>query len=173
MIKSVLQAISSYVMSVYLLPDSTIKEIERMINFFWWGGGMNNKGIIWLAWDRMAYPKARGGMGFRDLHAFNMAMVAKQGWNIMTSPNTLVEKVYKARWSIETGTNIKVMKEPWQREKDGRGEEVTTQEDWNCIWKVHAPPKVKHLLWRICKGCLPTRVRLKERCVPCPLVCPL
>jgi hypothetical protein len=49
MIKSVLQAIPSYVMSVYLLPDSTIKEMERMINSFWWGGGTNNKGIKWLA----------------------------------------------------------------------------------------------------------------------------
>jgi hypothetical protein len=45
MIKSVLQAIPSYVMSIYLLPDSTIKDIERMMNSFWWGGGANNKGI--------------------------------------------------------------------------------------------------------------------------------
>jgi hypothetical protein len=37
MIKSILQTIPSYVMSVYLLPESTIKEIERMMNSFWWG----------------------------------------------------------------------------------------------------------------------------------------
>jgi hypothetical protein len=51
MIKSVLQSIPSYVMSIYLLPKTTIKELERMINSFWWGGGVNNKGIKWLAWD--------------------------------------------------------------------------------------------------------------------------
>jgi hypothetical protein len=45
MIKSVLQAIPAYVMSIYLLPDSLIDDIERMINAFWWGGGNNNKGI--------------------------------------------------------------------------------------------------------------------------------
>jgi hypothetical protein len=95
MIKSVLQAIPSYVMSVYLLPEATIKEIERMMNSFWWGGGRNNTGIKWLAWDRMAYPKALGGMGFRDLHSFNLAMIAKQGWNIMTKPPTLVARLYK------------------------------------------------------------------------------
>ncbi|PNX80358.1 ribonuclease H, partial [Trifolium pratense] len=60
MIKSVLQAIPSYVMSVYLLPESTVKDIERMLNSFWWGGGANNKGIRWLAWDRMTFPKASG-----------------------------------------------------------------------------------------------------------------
>jgi hypothetical protein len=54
-------------------------------------------------------------------------------------------------------------------------EGVSTQEkaEWKCLWKVHAPPKSKHLLWRICKGCLPTRTRLKERHVPCPTTCPL
>jgi hypothetical protein len=52
-------------------------------------------------------------------------------------------------------------------------EGATHQEDWKCLWKIHAPPKAKHLLWRICRGCLPTRTRLQERCVPCPLNCPV
>jgi hypothetical protein len=98
MIKSVLQAIPSYVMSVYLLPDSTIKDIERMMNSYWWGGGANNKGIRWLAWDRLTHLKSEGGMGFRDLHNFNLAMIAKQGWNIMAKPHTLVAKIYKSRY---------------------------------------------------------------------------
>ncbi|KAI5441836.1 hypothetical protein KIW84_011044 [Lathyrus oleraceus] len=34
------------------------------------------------------------------------------------------------------------------------------EEDWCSLWNIKAPPKVKHLLWRICKGCLPTRDRL-------------
>ncbi|MCH81402.1 RNA-directed DNA polymerase (Reverse transcriptase), partial [Trifolium medium] len=66
MIKSVLQAIPSYVMSIYLLPETLTKEIERMINAYWWGGGNNNKGIRWLAWDKMARFKEKGGLGFRD-----------------------------------------------------------------------------------------------------------
>ncbi|CAJ2674897.1 unnamed protein product [Trifolium pratense] len=46
-------------------------------------------------------------------------------------------------------------------------------EDWKWLWKIQAPPKTKHLLWRICKGCLPTRMRLKERNVQCPASCPI
>jgi hypothetical protein len=76
MIKSVLQAIPAYIMNIYLLPDNLITEIERMINAFWWGGGSNNSGIKWLAWDKLACPKDEGGLGFRDFHSFNMAMVA-------------------------------------------------------------------------------------------------
>jgi hypothetical protein len=47
----------------------------------------------------MAYPKAIGEMGFRDLHIFNMAMVAKQGWNIMTKLDNLISgKVLQSDW---------------------------------------------------------------------------
>jgi hypothetical protein len=102
MIKSVLQAIPSYIMSIYLLPEGTIKDIERMMNSFWWGGGTNNNGIKWLAWDRMTNTKSQGGLGFRDLHTFNLAMIAKQGWNIMTKPQSLVARIYKARYFPNT-----------------------------------------------------------------------
>ncbi|PNY09444.1 ribonuclease H [Trifolium pratense] len=45
-IKSVLQAIPSYVMSMFILPSSFVDDIEKMLNVFWWGGGgNNNKGI--------------------------------------------------------------------------------------------------------------------------------
>ncbi|GAU39014.1 hypothetical protein TSUD_378900 [Trifolium subterraneum] len=98
MIKSVLQAIPAYVMSIYLLPESLIDEIERMINSFWWGGGNNNKSIRWLTWENMAHPKEEGGLGFRDFQSFNMAMVAKQWWNLMNKPFTLVAKIFKARY---------------------------------------------------------------------------
>jgi ribonuclease HI len=55
----------------------------------------------------------------------------------------------------------------------GKVENVTQQEDWNSIWTICAPPKSKHLLWRVSKGCLPTRKRLQEKHVTCPMLCPL
>jgi ribonuclease HI len=55
----------------------------------------------------------------------------------------------------------------------GQGLHHVRQERWNHIWKIKAPPKAKHLLWRICRDCVPTRFRLRGRCVPCPLTCPI
>jgi hypothetical protein len=98
MIKSVLQAIPYYVISVYIILDATVNDIEKMLNSFWWGGGKNNKGIRWLAWERKACAKEIGGLGFRDFKAFNLAMVAKQGWKIMTQPETLVARMFKERY---------------------------------------------------------------------------
>ena len=33
------------------------------------------------------------------------------------------------------------------------------------------PPKVKNLVWRMCQGCLSTRVRLKDKGVQCTIEC--
>jgi hypothetical protein len=77
----------------------------------------------------------------------------------------------------------------WKEEKDGvysvrsgyrifskarvRDFDVNNMDGWSSIGKIHAPPKAKHLLWRVCRECLPTRSRLKNRFVQCPEECPL
>ena len=37
-------------------------------------------------------------MDFKDLKAFNLALLAKQGWRIQQNPNTLVHRVLKAKY---------------------------------------------------------------------------
>lgn len=37
-------------------------------------------------------------MAFWDLRCFNLALLAKQGWRLLTSPDSLLSKVYKARY---------------------------------------------------------------------------
>ena len=37
-------------------------------------------------------------MGFRDLKMFNLAMLGKQGWRLMTRPDSLCDKVLKGRY---------------------------------------------------------------------------
>ncbi|XP_058784657.1 uncharacterized protein LOC131659487 [Vicia villosa] len=99
MIKSVLQSIPSYIMSLFLLPSSLTDEIEKMINRFLWGHKRDRaKGIHWLSWDRLSMPKSEGGMGFKNIGAFNLAMLSKQAWKLTTTPDSLVSRLYKARY---------------------------------------------------------------------------
>ena len=75
MIKFVLQAIPSYVMSIFHLPATLINSIEKMMNSFWWGHGRTSqRGIQWMSWEKLSAPKIHGGMGFKDLSAFNLTI---------------------------------------------------------------------------------------------------
>ena len=46
----------------------------------------------------MCKSKLEGGMGFRDLYDFNLAMLAKQGWRMLENPALLMVRMYKVRY---------------------------------------------------------------------------
>jgi len=99
MIKFVLQSIPSYIMSIFRLPNTLLDEIEKMMNAFWWGhGGTSNEGLHWLSWEKLSVHKNHGGMSFKDLAAFNVAMLGKQGWQLQTNSDSLVARIFKARY---------------------------------------------------------------------------
>jgi len=41
-------------------------------------------------------------MGFRHLFGFNLAMLGKQGWKLLTNQDTIVTRIYKARYFPKT-----------------------------------------------------------------------
>ncbi|KAM6542808.1 hypothetical protein CsatB_007255 [Cannabis sativa] len=99
LLKTVVQSLPTYAMSVFLIPLGTCDEIEKLMARFWWKtSSSKGNGIIWMNWDRLSLPKDEGGLGFRLLHDFNLAMLAKQGWRFLCHPDSLVSKVYKARY---------------------------------------------------------------------------
>jgi hypothetical protein len=65
---------------------------------FWWGDYENSNKMHWYAWWKLCYPKNEGGMGFRDFHSFNLAMLAKQVWRLITAPDSLCAQVLQAKY---------------------------------------------------------------------------
>ncbi|KAM1385963.1 hypothetical protein TB2_031835 [Malus domestica] len=69
-----------------------------MIAKFWWSGDLGKRKIHWLNWRVLCKSKQEGGLGFRDLYAFNLALLAKQSWHFLHNPEALVYRVFKARY---------------------------------------------------------------------------
>lgn len=113
LLKSVIQSLPSYSMQVFLIPASICDRVQKTMNSFWWGCPQeSNSGIRWSSWDKMCISKGSGGLGFRKLREFNLSLLAKRGWEIITNPSTLAAKVLKARYfpdgdflSAELGPN--------------------------------------------------------------------
>lgn len=70
-----------------------------MMNSFWWGSSENRrKGIKWLSWSKLSMLKYLGGLGFRDLHSFNLSLHGKHCWNFIYNPGSLAARVFKERY---------------------------------------------------------------------------
>jgi hypothetical protein len=52
----------------------------------------------WIAWEELASPKCTGGTGFKDLQVFNLALLGKHGWRLMTHPESLFARVLKSKY---------------------------------------------------------------------------
>ena len=100
LINPVAQAIPTYTMSCFQIPKSLCDEIEDMMRKFWWGQRGQESKIAWVSQKKMCMSKLNGGMSFRNLQAFNLAMLAKQGWGLILNPNSLVAQIYKIRYYL-------------------------------------------------------------------------
>ncbi|CAL2228092.1 unnamed protein product [Prunus armeniaca] len=86
-------AMPNHAMSYFKLPVSLCKEIEGEIAPFWWKNGADRKPIQWVGWKQLSRLKKDGGLGFRELTSFNLAMLAKIGWRILCQPQSLLGQV--------------------------------------------------------------------------------
>ncbi|CAJ2659545.1 unnamed protein product [Trifolium pratense] len=126
LIKSVLQSIPTYMMSIFLIPSSLGDDIQKMMNSFWWGskrGG--NQGIHWLSWDKLSMAKdARVARVLKakyfpigDLLGAKIGSNPSYTWRSICSSRVLLKE--GLRWNIGDGSHIHVWLDNWVRRLNG------------------------------------------------------
>ena len=65
---------------------------------YWWSSSIDKWSLHWISWDNLATPKEKGGMGFRDLGNFNLALLGKQGCRLLTHSESLCSRVPKGKY---------------------------------------------------------------------------
>ena len=92
LIKAVAQSIPTYAMSCFHLTKGLCDDLSSIIGRYWWSQQDKINKIHWLSWEKLTRTKKKGGLDFRDLYLFNLVMLSRQAWRLLTSPNTFVDK---------------------------------------------------------------------------------
>lgn len=50
-------------------------------------------------------------------------------------------------------------------------DDLKVPRNWSLLWNLKVPPKFKHFLWRVLRGCHPTRVKLQDKGVSYENLC--
>ena len=98
LIKSVLQAMPTFTMGCFKILKSLCKDIEALIRKFWWGYKGDKRKTHWVGWKKLCKSKGQGGLGFKDIETFNLAMLDKQVWRLLRSKDSFFYKVFKSKY---------------------------------------------------------------------------
>lgn len=138
LIRAVAQAIPTYYMSCFLLPKGLCSKIDKVACSFWWGTNDSKKKIHWTRKENLFKSKHSGGVGFKILREFNLAMLAKQVWRFQTNPSSLITRCSKAKYF----PHVDILQAPL-----GSNPSFAWRSIHNSIWAV-----LKGSCWRIRDG---------------------
>lgn len=98
-------------MTVFDLTKGLCEQITAMICRFFWAQQDNDNKIHWVSKEKLTLSKTDGGLGYKDLHTFNLSMLVKQAWRMLESPDSLCAQVLKAKYFPDTDIMQAVAKE--------------------------------------------------------------
>jgi ribonuclease HI len=88
LVKSVIQSMLTYSITIYSWPVSLLKDLQRCIRNFIWSGDLDKRKIVTVSWKKMCRPMAQGGLNIRSLIHLNEASNLKLCWSLINSSST-------------------------------------------------------------------------------------
>ena len=110
LIQSVLTSIPIFFFSFFRIPQSVATKLVKIQRVFLWGGEHDQKKIAWISWEKVCLPKERGGLGIKDVKAFNIALLGKWKWHLLNHHQELWIKVVESKYGgwrgLEEGDRV-------------------------------------------------------------------
>ncbi|XP_074270200.1 uncharacterized protein LOC141593145 [Silene latifolia] len=80
LIQCVLCTLHSYWARIFILPKTVISKIKAICSSYLWHGNDSKENHALVSWENACKPIRQGGLGFKNLHLWNVAAVGKYVW---------------------------------------------------------------------------------------------
>lgn len=93
LVNSIIVAMTSHVISLYMVPKKILRKITSLSTKFWWATSSDKRPIYWRSRALLEKHVPEGGLGIKNIEHLNTALVGKQAWRIHKNPQLLVSRV--------------------------------------------------------------------------------
>nr|GEV77070.1 hypothetical protein [Tanacetum cinerariifolium] len=105
LIKAVSGSLGIYYLSIFKAPETILISMESLRFRFFWGGSQDSRNTAWVKWCQVLSSFEKGGLQIGSLKAFNLALLQKWRWRLLSSPNNMWVNIIKALHGQEGGLN--------------------------------------------------------------------
>nr|GEW53023.1 RNA-directed DNA polymerase, eukaryota, reverse transcriptase zinc-binding domain protein [Tanacetum cinerariifolium] len=109
LIKFVLGSLGIYYFSIFKVLEVVLKMLEKKRATFFWGGTHDIRKLAWVKWPNVLASHDKGGLGIGSLKSFNLDLIQKWCWRMISNTNVLWVKVIKALHSQEGGFGLNAL----------------------------------------------------------------
>ena len=101
LIKSTMASMSVDQMSLFRMPNSVARRLEKLQRDFLWGGGNLEWKAHLVKWEVVCGDKEKGGLGIRKLTLLNKVLLGKWIWRFVCDKEALWKQVLLAKYGQE------------------------------------------------------------------------
>ena len=99
LVKSILQAMPTYLFSILVAPKSILKEIQCLQRNFLWGGWEAKAKFSLVSWEYVCTPKEQGGLGLRDPEVMTEIQGTKFWWRWVNYSSEPWDKLWHMKYA--------------------------------------------------------------------------
>ncbi|KAJ9705752.1 hypothetical protein PVL29_003718 [Vitis rotundifolia] len=151
LLKSTLANMPVYQMSLFRMPKSVARRLDKLQRDFLWGGGNLDRKAHLVNWEMVCRDKEKGRLGIRKLNLLNIALLGKWIWRFACAKEDFWKQVLIAKYGQEdfgwrtkkvvgafgVGVWKEILKEAgwcWEKMafKAGKGNKIKFWTDWWC-----------------------------------------
>ena len=99
LINVVLTALTMFFLSFFRATTAMINRLTAIQRKFLWGGSCEGKKIAWIPWSKVCAPRAKGGLGIKDIKALNNALLIKWKWLMFHQSDQLWSRILFSKYN--------------------------------------------------------------------------